>query len=130
MRPTELGPRPGHALAVVAQGARQHGALVEHLAGHHRLDDARRAAPASSAQRYCSRRSSTLPETGPSTRARKRPCSAEAGDATPASAQKPSSGGAIEHAAEADELPSVWIGTRPRSAPSTETTTFAPSLLR
>ena len=84
----------------------------------------------SSVRRYCSRRSSTLPETGPSTRARNLPCSVRKVTATPSSAQKPSSGGLRLTRPKPTRPPSVWIGTRARSAPSIATTTLAPSLLR
>lgn len=84
----------------------------------------------SSAHRYCSRRRRTLPDTGPCTRARKRPFSARNDTATPCSAQWPRRNGLHKTFPKQTIPPSVWIGIRALLTPSTRTCTHSPSFDR
>src|ERR1017187_7080591 len=85
---------------------------------------------ASSERRYCSRRSRTLPETGPSTLARNRPFSEKNASETPRSAHRPMSGGLHDTSPKQTTLPRVWMGTRSRVSCSTRTCTVSPSRAR
>ncbi len=89
-----------------------------------------RSRPAGSEARYCARRSSTLPLTGPSTRASKRPWRSSSTSVMPARARAPIKGGDTKMPPNTTTAPSMCSGTRPRSAPSTSATRFSPSLRR
>ena len=83
-----------------------------------------------SAQRYCSRRNSTLPDTGPWTRAKNRPFSVRNASATLLSPHRPIRNGLHDTFPKHTMLLKVWIGTRSLVSFSTRTATASPSRAR
>ena len=93
-----------------------------------RLRTSAAAPTASSLRRYCSRRNSTFPLTGPSTRAKNRPLGDKKLTQIPLTAQCPIKAGDIIMRPRHTTCSSMCTGRRARTSPSTSITRFSPSL--